>query len=202
MRIHLVHGIHTGFKNPTVPGLVPYLEKTGIVVAHPNYGYIFAVETQRINPIVVGLLKPYVESGDILIGHSNGCAIIYDLAHVLAGENVLVRGLVFINAALDQDIWFPSGIGWADVYFNDGDKLTEVAEIADRLGLVARCWGEMGHAGYSGNDQRIKNIDCGNTEDMPKVSGHSDLFTAANLHRWGRFIADRITYRMFPGEPK
>jgi hypothetical protein len=186
--IHMIHGIHTGFNDVTVPGLVPYLERTGEYVVHPNYGYILAMETKRINPIVVGLLLPYIEPGDILIGHSNGCAIVHDL--LVAGAKA--SGIVFINGALDRDVTLPFWVKWADVYFNDGDTITEVAELADRLGLVARCWGEMGHAGYSGQDVRFKNIDCGKTSGMPRVNGHSDLFTSVNLPAWGDFISKRI----------
>lgn len=196
MRIHLIHGIHTGFNNPTVPGLVPVLESTGIQVMHPDYGYILAAETRRINPMVVGLLKPYIDTGDVLIGHSNGCAVIYDLLMELVKTSVKVRGVVFINAALSERVRLPEEIEWCDVYYNHGDTVTEIAKLAEWIGTAPRCWGEMGHVGYVGADARVTNIDCGNTPDMPKVDGHSDLFTAANLPLWGAFIKGRILSKL------
>jgi hypothetical protein len=193
MRIHLIHGIHTTPENSNVPGLIPYLKGPVYNVATPNYGYILAAETRRLNPSVVSMLCPYVEGGDVLVGHSNGCAIIYAMLDTLINSGNAPRGVVFINAALERQITLPSAIEWADVYFNGGDLATEVASIAAWLGTAPRTWGEMGHAGYLGTDARITNHDCGNTPGMPKVNGHSDLFTPANLPMWGKFIGDRIT---------
>jgi hypothetical protein len=200
MKIHLLHGIHTGFANPTVPGLVPYLEKSGIQVIHPDYGFILAAETRRINPMVEGLLTPYVETGDILIGHSNGCAIIYDMLFALTEKKVIPSGVVFINGALERKITIPDGIDWLDVYFNAGDTITEVADIASFFGTAPRTWGEMGHAGYNGTDVRAANIDCGNTLGMIKVDGHSDLFTPQKLPPWGDFIEARIVDNIAKGK--
>lgn len=192
MRIHVVHGIHTTQTNATVPGLVPYLQQPVYEVAHPNYGYILAAETRRINPTIVSMLAPYIESGDVLVGHSNGCAIIYAMLDTLINAGKCPRGLVLINGALDRKITLPAEIEWCDVYYNAGDTITEVAQIASWLGTAPRTWGEIGHAGYDGADPRIKNFDCGNTPDMPKVNGHSDLFTPSNLPAWGKFIGERI----------
>ena len=193
MRIILIAGIHTTLTNPTVPNLIPYLQSPVYNVAHPNYGYILAAETRRINPMCTRLLAPFIEGGDVLVGHSNGCNIIYDLLDVLVNAGNAPRGLVFINAALEPKITLPADIEWCDDYFNGGDTVTEVAEIAAWLGTAPRTWGEMGHSGYVGTDPRITNHDCGNTPGMPKVNGHSDLFTPANLPMWGKFIGDRIT---------
>jgi hypothetical protein len=189
VKIHLVHGIHSGPNDPMVPGLVPYLQKTGLQVAAPNYGYILGIEAARMNPMIEGVLAPYIDPDDILVGHSNGCAIIYEL--MKHGNR---NGIVFINPALDADLPFlaHSEFRWMHVYYNAGDTLTEVAEIAEWAGIAPRCWGDMGHDGYKGHDKRVRNIDCGNTEGMPKVNGHSDIFTAANLPQWGAFIANGI----------
>jgi pimeloyl-ACP methyl ester carboxylesterase len=188
VKITLLHGIHTGPSNPAVPGLVPYLGKTQLPVLCPNYGYILGVEAARINPIIAGILDPYIAADDILVGHSNGCAIIYELL-----KRRPLHAMVFINPALDSGVPLHAlDFHWMDVYFNAGDTATEVAEIAKWAGIAPRTWGDMGHDGYTGKDARVHNIDCGNTMGMPKVSGHSDLFTVANLSAWGDFIARRI----------
>jgi hypothetical protein len=197
--IHLIHGIHTSFSDSTVPGLVPYLEKTGERVVHPDYGYILALETKRINPMVVGLLKPYIEDGDILVGHSNGCAII----HELLAAGVQASGIVLINAALERNIVLPPWVKWCDVYFNEGDTITEVAELSEELGLTARCWGEMGHAGYKGDDtwttSITTNLDAGKTPFIPKASGHSAMILPPNLAKWGDLVQRRITANKLKG---
>ena len=196
MKIHLLHGIHTDLTNPVVGALVPYLEKSGIQVVHPDYGYILSVETRRINPMVENLLTPYIETGDVLIGHSNGCAIIYDMLYSLSEKNVFPSGFIFINGALEQRITVPAGIGWGLCIYNEDDTITEVAQIAALFGTAPRTWGEMGHAGYIGTDTRVDNVDAKHTAGMPPVRGHSDLFTSTNLPAWGDWIEKYIVKKL------
>jgi hypothetical protein len=183
--IHLIHGVHNSGTACPIEGLVPYL--TGYDVKYPDYGWIAGVETRLVNPIIVGSLKPYINDGDILIGHSNGCAIAYELMRM--GANV---SAVFINAALEQDIVRFKWVPWIDVYFNSGDEATELAKIAEEIGIVDLHWGEMGHSGYAGTDPKITNIDCGRTLPLPVVSGHSDFFTPEHLAVWGPYLANRL----------
>lgn len=183
--IHLIHGIHTEGESP-VEGLIPYL--AGFDVRYPDYGYILGIETRIVNPIIVGALLAYIRPGDIVIGHSNGCAIAYDLML----RRAPIAGAVLINAALEQTIVRHAPTSWIDVYFNAGDELTELAKLGERAGLTDAVWGEMGHAGYSGADPAITNIDCGATENLPAVSGHSDFFTPDKIKEWGPFLASRL----------
>jgi hypothetical protein len=192
-RIHLIHGIHTTPGKATISGLAVYLQGPVYDVVLPNYGYILAAETRRLNPMVVSMLLPYIEGGDVLVGHSNGCEIIYSMLDDLINAGRIPRGLVFINAALDAKITIPEGIEWFDVYSNKGDTITEVAAIASWLGTAPRTWGEMGHSGYEGNDPRGKNIYCDTTPNMPIVVGHSEIGNPTNLPAWGKYINDRIT---------
>ena len=185
MKVHLIHGIRSQGQC-TVDDLLPYLSQWE--VAYPDYGYIVELETPFVNQIIVGTLLPYIGQDDVLIGHSNGCALIYEAMQKLQK----VGGAVFINAALERGITRPPSWPGIDVYFNSGDKVTEAAAIGAQLGIVDRDWGEMGHVGYSGNDPLIVNIDCGEQRNMPVVSGHSDLFSPQNITSWGPFIASRI----------
>lgn len=191
MTIHLIHGIHTAYTDHKVSNLATYLKKSEANVKIPCYGYLLAVESRTTNPRIVSTLLPYIEQGDIIVGHSNGCDIALELA--IAGAPV--AGMVFINAALERDIKLPLQVNWLDVYFNDGDNITELAEIAAQLLLtpVDINWGQMGHAGYSGDDKRIVNLDCGNYAPLPVVNGHGDLFSDINLPAWGAFITNRIS---------
>ena len=187
MQSHLLHGIHTPTGDPTVERLIPFL--TG-VVRYPDYGYILGVETRLANPIITGVLSPYIEDGDILVGHSNGGALSYELARN-TGKRV---GLVLINAALNQYVPIPPNVTFVHVYFNAGDDITEVARIAAALAIspVDVVWGEMGHAGYEGIDKRVVNFDCGKLAGLPVISGHSDIFTPDHVAQWGPYIAARI----------
>jgi hypothetical protein len=185
VNVHLIHGIHSQGQSP-IEALIDFLG--GFNVRYPDYGWILGIETKFFNPVIVGTLLPYIEVGDILIGHSNGCAIIYDL---MAEATCPQVNAVFINAALEQSIQRRMA-SWIDVYFNSGDEITEAAKIGAELGLTDAVWGEMGHAGYNGTDTAITNINCGSTKDMPVVSGHSDFFTPSKLSYWGPFLANRI----------
>jgi hypothetical protein len=188
MRVHLIHGIHTEVVSP-VQELVPLLVAAGFEVAYPDYGFIFGVETRIVNPIIRGSLLPYVDKGDVLIGHSNGCAVAYD---IMQSSKDPIKGAIFINAALEPHVDRPQGVDFIDVYFNPGDETTIAAQIAQRLGIVDPVWGEMGHSGYSGNDPAITSINCGKTAGMPIVDGHSEFFLPANLKAWGPFLVSRL----------
>ncbi len=192
VRIHLCHGIHTPENSPAVMGLIPYLKAAGFEVAFPDYPWIAALQTRLVNPIIVACIKPYIEAGDIWIGHSNGAAIGYDLMHVGAP----LAGAIFINGALDTKLVRPPQVKWIDVLFNPQDQITEAAQIAERLGWVDAVWGELGHRGYTGSDAAIRNYDCGLTPGLPTVQGHSDLFTVAKLAAWGPWIAKRLSEQL------
>lgn len=196
MKLHLVHGIHTATGDPAVQRLLPFLTGWDEVV-YPDYGYILAVETKRINPVIVGCLKPYIGPDDVMIGHSNGCAAIYDLLQA----GVKMKGVVFLNGALRQDVTLPDCVKFCHVYFNEGDDITEVAQAAARLGVsVDANWGQMGHAGYLGTDPRVENFNCGSVAtspaNLPLLDGHSDLFTPGKVEAWGPFVnaAARLAY--------
>jgi pimeloyl-ACP methyl ester carboxylesterase len=184
MKVHLIHGIHTEGLSP-IEGLRPLMPWPA---AYPDYGWIAGLETKVANPIVVGCLKPYIEPEDILIGHSNGCAVAFDLLN----QGVQVKGAVFVNAALEQGIRRPPKCPWIHVYFNPGDEITEAAKLGAELGLVDPVWGEMGHGGYLGDDPQIFSTDCSSQRDMPRVWGHSDFFSPRNLPDWGAFLVARV----------
>ena len=182
MTVHLIHGIHTAGPG-TLKGFPALLKDSKF----PDYGYIYGVDTKRMNPAIVGTLQPYVAKDDYLICHSNGCAIGYDL--MLRG--IPIAGAIFINAALRQNIVRPPNCPWIDVYFNEGDVITEAAQIGAALGLTDPVWGLMGHAGYQGEDPNIVDIDCGHTPDMPVLSGHSDFGTPEKFAKWGPYALAR-----------
>jgi hypothetical protein len=188
--LHLVHGIRTPERDKVVPGLIPYLKELG-AVSYPDYGYILAVETRRINPVIVGSILPYIMPGDVLVGHSNGCAVIMHLLDV----GISPAGIVFINGALKNNFTLPERVPFAHVYFNAGDDITEVAEVAEAFAgtPVDEYWGDLGHVGYTGADKRVTDFNCGATgSQMPVVDGHSDIFSIGKIEKWGPFIAEQL----------
>lgn len=186
-RVHLFHGIRSTPASP-VKGLIPYLTAQGWDVRYVEYGYELALETRFINPMLVGAVFPYIEAGDLAVGHSNGCALIYELMK----RGAPFTGAAFINGALEQDIARVGQVGWIDCYWNPHDEITEAAKIGAELGIVDRDYGHLGGAGYLGGDDQISNINCGATQSMPAVSGHSDFFTPGKLAAWGPYLVDRI----------
>lgn len=187
MRVYLIHGIRTEPTSP-VKGLISYLLAGGFEVRYPEYGYELALETRIVNPMIVGTLLPCIEPGDLLIGHSNGCAISYELMK----KGAPAVGAVFINGALETDIVRPGTCQWIDIYCNSGDEVTEAAKWGAKVGLVDSVWGELGHSGYSGNDPEIRTINGDHTPGEPMLYGHSDLFTPAKLSAWGPLIVQKI----------
>lgn len=184
--IHLIHGIHTQAAEGPLLALQPYLPQP---VKYVEYGWIAALESRRWNPAIVGSVMPYVDPDDILIGHSNGCCIAYRIA-----REVKVKALVLINAALRSDVLLPDWLEKVDVYYNAGDKITEVAEFEAGLPIapVDKLWGDMGHEGYKGTDPRVTSIDCGNTTGRLVVDGHSDIGMPAKMKDWGPYIGERV----------
>lgn len=188
MRIHVIHGIHNAFGETFLHPLLDLLRGAGHTTFFPDYGWVFGVETRISNPLVVRTLLPYIAPGDCVIGHSNGCAIAYDLMNLRAP----ISCAVFINGALAQKIMRPANVKWIDVYYNPGDEITEAAKVAQQLGIVDAVWGELGHAGYLGKDPNITNINCATTAGLPLVAGHSDIFTPAKFSAWGPAILKRL----------
>lgn len=192
MKIHLIHGIHTSETNGTIQHLEPYIEKySGLEVQYHRYGYALALTTRFLNPSRARKIAKDVEDGDICIGHSNGCALIYE---IMQQKNL--SGAVLINAALETDISLPNSLlKWVHVYYNEGDAAIPLTEIPFlRRIFFDRPWGEMGKYGYKGKpDPRIKNIDCGHpSTELPPVEGHTDLFLPEKLYFWGPYIGRRI----------
>lgn len=191
MKIHLIHGIHTKEGDSHIAQLIPYVEqRTGLSIHYHRYGYALALTTGLLNPGRIKKIAEVVEDGDVCIGHSNGCAIIYGIMKL---RNL--SGAVLINPALDQDIAFPNSLlKWIHIYFNQDDEAVPMTEIPIlRTFLFDHSWGTMGKYGYWGkHDPRIKSVDCGTYSKTFPVSGHSDLFSTSNIRFWGTYIGQRI----------
>lgn len=186
MKIHFIHGIHPSQPGGTVAKLVPYFnagQTWGLynLKVH-EYGAAYAVTSRFLNPGRAEYISQSVDPGDVIIAHSNGCSITN-----LIGKYRTPGQVYLINPALDDDTEFSAGLGEIYVLYNSGDKAVPWAKI-----LFHHPWGDMGRDGYKGNDKRVRNIDCGNSIGLPRLSGHSALFAPGNIGPWAAYIRDQI----------
>lgn len=179
--IHLIHGIHPSQKGGTVAKLVPYLMQRGYKIMVHEYGLALAITARFLNGRRAKKIGKSVKYGDIIVGHSNGCAI----AHLIQQER-FVSGIIMINPALEEDAEF-NKVNWVHVYHNKGDNAVHWSEL-----LVAHPWGEMGRTGYIGFDSRVVNFDGKAIKTLPRLDGHSAFFDEANIGPWSSFMMDRM----------
>lgn len=172
MTVHLIHGFNQKHENqqPAMAVLTPLIEEQGHTVMVHDYGELNLLETSA-NDNLARLIFPSVRRGDVLIGFSNGAAIIAHLEEMM----VSVPNIVLIQPALVND-WTPNAYcNEVTVFWNNGDKATVAGKWWRRVSNIFRRqdkskWGQMGHTGYVGNDPRFTQF---NTEKYG-VSGHSD----------------------------
>lgn len=191
MKVHLLHGIHTKRGSESVVNLRPHIAKgSGLPVVYHEYGDIWALSTRHYNPRIAAELMSSIKPGDVLVGHSNGCAIWMRCLELGAPA----AGLVLLNAALRDDILFPSQLKFAHVYFNCYDEAVPLTSfpVLQQL-FFDPLWGDMGRDGWRGDDKRVAQFDCWNREDeLPGLSGHSSITHKDVADDWGLYIGARI----------
>ena len=139
--VRLVHGFNVPDNGTnTIDRLVPALKAKGYDVdsTGADYGWSGLLLTWLFNEARADKLVDLFRKGDILIGHSNGCAII--ARAIDAG--MPVQHVIFIHPALDND-WEPpkySAVERIDVYYSENDEPTKWAA---RIPCVL--WGRYGH---------------------------------------------------------
>jgi len=182
-RVVLIHGAR--FKradHDNLRRLAVGFRATGFCVLLPTYGYLPALVIglfQWLDRRIAQTISGFIRDDDILLGHSNGATLVY-----LIAKTRRIRGAILVNAALDSDK-IPNA-EFIHVYYNSGDILTRISEL-----VPFHPWGDMGANGYTGSDPRVVNIDQGNPpNDLPPLSGHSDIFKHGHVRPWSRFMAE------------
>jgi hypothetical protein len=124
-------------------------------------------------------MASFIQEDDILLGHSNGGTLVY-----LISKQVPLRGAILVNAALETDE-LPDA-KFIHVYYNGGDIVAKLSAL-----IPFHPWGEMGGAGYDGNDPRVTNVDQANPPEigLPPLDGHSDIFNPGKTHPWAEYMA-------------
>lgn len=193
-RIVIIHGVR--FKQidrDNLRKIATSFRAVGFTVVLPTYGYLPALIVglfQWLDNRIADSMSAFIQDGDILLGHSNGGALVY-----LISKKVHIRGAVLVNAALEESL-VPDA-SFVHVYYNKGDWVSKLSAL-----IPFHIWGNMGDKGYTGNDPRVVNIDQGNPplDCLPRLNGHSDIFTSGKLRPWARYMAERCLQAIQPAK--
>jgi len=186
MRVILLHGFNVSDEGErTVGRLQPYFEQAGYVVRRPRYGWLGLLGVRVLNKRFARLLADLAEPGDVVVGHSNGCAIAVEAADLGAPFSQLV----LINPALDSDRVFAPQIQRVHIWYSPSDTPVAFARL-----LPWHAWGDMGAVGYRGPyDPRVSSYNKENGYAISS-SGHSDVFEPNKL----KFFAPAILKSLQP----
>lgn len=183
-RVILIHGFNVADGGERTTGrLARFFEERECQVKLFRYGWRGILGVRFGNPALSRLLADMSDTGDIVVAHSNGCAI----AHVAAHRGAAFGAMVYINPALDRDAPLAAQIPALHVWHSPSDRPVAIAKW-----LPWHTWGDMGAVGYRGpRDLRITNF---NKERGFPVSSraHSDVFEEAQLSYFGPLIASHI----------
>ncbi len=189
----LVHGInarHGG--RATVGKLRPFLSQLGAPYIVLNYGRVHMLGARLNNRGIATRLAESLRTAlaagqrPLVVGHSNGCAIIHlALAQLACREQVEAT---YINPALRKDAVMAPSLKRLVVWHSPSDKPVRWSKWLPTSN--ARPWGEMGATGYTGNDRRV--VNCNKENMHPASSSHSDVFSLELLPFYGPLIADDV----------
>lgn len=183
-RVVFLHGAQWGARDKNMHRLAVAFREAGFCVVIPRYGYVPALLVGMFSWLdyrIAQSMSVFIQDEDILVGHSNGAT----LAHIIS-QTKRIRGAVLINAALEVDE--APNADFVHVYYNYGDCVAKWSAI-----IPFHPWGAMGSAGYQGERADVVNIDQGNPPEnyLPRLNGHSDVFTPGKIRSWARYMASR-----------
>lgn len=150
---HLVHGFNTSDGGAgTLDKLRPLFEARGFVVvehdSHWSRGIIRDLLSVRFgNTKRAESLAQFIQPDDILVGHSNGCAIIMMACWILAQINPAYRvRCVFFNPAMDRDAPVSPIISNVLCFHTKSDRVVWASSL-----LPFHLWGRAGQLGLNGS---------------------------------------------------
>ena len=144
------------------------LEDVGWHVEEFDYRWTFLLGVLLGNGKRAKRLARLVQSGDVGLGHSNGCAIL----HRAAWLGAPFKRLVYINPALDADAALAPQVEQLTVWHSPSDSPVTLASW-----IPGVAWGDQGAIGstITGEDSRIVNVNK-ETGWSLSSSEHSDVF--------------------------
>lgn len=179
-RVILLHGFNVSDEGDRSIGrLQPYFERAGFSVKRPRYGWLGLLGVRILNGRFSRLIADLAEPGDVVVGHSNGCAIATQAADLGAPFRILI----LLNPALDRDHQFARQLEEIHVWHSPSDSPVALARF-----LPWHSWGDMGAVGYRGKfDPRVHSYNKENTYPVSSKA-HSDVFEPAKLEFFGPHI--------------
>lgn len=183
MRIILVRGINDGPRGD-LNAMGDVLEAKGFEVIRFSYAPVRAWNARFKLDDVSRSIRNYVRTGDHAVGHSFGCAALFDAMY----HGARFGRVVFFGAAMEKEITFPR---------HGFTRLMNVTNPYDRA-LTFGSWlafrhpfGLMGRDGYAGPpDDWIEHVQTG--ERVGKFR-HTEPYLGENyLDHWAEKIHDFI----------
>lgn len=188
MKVFAIHGFNVSDSGEgSVENHRKGFELAGFTFEVLSYPWHFVLGTYVFNKYhakrfakkLAKLDEPY-----ILLGHSNGNAII---KWMIKDYGATPEGWIIINGALDVDTEMPD-IPFIHIYYNNGDTPTAWAKF-----LPWHSWGAMGRLGYRGRPKNnVTQWNSSATKGLPRVYGHSDMYSGSKINKWTEFIAKNI----------
>ncbi len=181
----LVHGFNVKDSGAeTIDTLKPYLKDAGYEIVEFDYNWTGVLRVRLCNGNLAKALASisHSYSGKIIaFGHSNGCAIINEAAHLGAR----FYRVVYISPALDKNTRLAPHIDRACVWYSSTDYVVKLSRW-----LIGHSWGEMGATGYIGPDRRHFNYNKRTMCSAVCSSGHSDIFEFRKIKIFGPKIIE------------
>lgn len=202
-RVHLIHGFNVSDGGEkSVLQLVPALMTYNLDFVSHNYGWTGPLLLRRKNLQTVAELLPKIEPGDVLIGHSNGCLICWEL--VDAGAPV--SAVVCIQPAMRRDAKWPDHVKVMCLY-NKRDVAVAFGRMWGRFATRVRPWknrhgwGAAGRHGFTLNEPNVLNVETCRYYGKAAACGHSALFRKQKARDfWAEYIARWVKNRILEGE--
>ncbi len=207
MTVRLIHGFNVSDGGAgSVGHLRPYLHDAGLRTVLHDYGWTGPLRLRLRNRATIKELLPLIREGDVLVGHSNGCLICWELLEAGAP----VSAVVAIQPAMRRTamwrpdvpvlvLWNPRDL--AVLFARPWARLTTAAHwtlaqppIARRLVPEFRPhgWGSAGRHGFTNFQLNLRQWNtCGEYWGHP-VGGHSNVLRPPPLMTWGPRIATWI----------
>lgn len=159
-RALLIHGWRVKDPRRSVGKLAQPLDDLGYNTVALNYGFTMLPSHTRFtsNKVAKNWAARTVPS-DIVIGHSNGARIAWEMSHT---GQCLASTMVWINPALDTDCVPGRSVQRLLVVYNHGDMAVRAGSM-----IPNSIWGDMGYLGYQpdsdpfGQDPRVTNVAYG-----------------------------------------
>ncbi len=186
MKTHLIHGFNvTDGGRGTISRLKKFFE---LPIVH-DIGWIGLVSLRCRNKAIVRRMIPFISSKDVLVAHSNGALITYEL--IEAGAKP--KAIILFNAALRRDARWPDDLLVLN-FHSSKDWVVQLARVWSRLtslgGLTPHGWGSAGKYGFTSNQSNVTNVDMAEDINGHAIKSHSAVFKRKHVDYWGRIAGD------------